>query len=55
MIEKRFQYYTKNGIEWTKWFTFKHGDNPEEVKQLRKDEKWQLKSQKLLNDFRYVE
>jgi hypothetical protein len=53
MIQKRFQHYTKNGIEWTQWFDYKTGDESE-VKQLKKDCRWQLKSQQLLNDFRYV-
>ena len=26
MVEKRYQYYSKDGIEWTPWFTY-HWDN----------------------------
>lgn len=41
MIYKRFQYYSKNGIEWTNWFIWDSS--------LR--EKWQFKN-KLLNEYK---
>lgn len=44
-MEKRFQYYSKNGIQWTNWFT---------VKNSEQKEKWQLKN-KLLNEYRNVQ
>lgn len=39
---KRYQRYTKNGIEWTPWF-----EVPDDVDK----EKWQLKG-KLLNEYK---
>ena len=42
--KKRFQYYGKTGIEWSKWFVV--SDNV--IK-----EKWQLKN-KLLNEYKTV-
>ena len=51
MIEKRYQYYTPNGIEWSKWFPSREDDS--EFDTLRNEEKWQIKN-KLLNDFRIV-
>lgn len=42
MMEKRYQYYSKEGIKWTNWF--KISDNTIQTK-------WQLKN-KLLNEYR---
>ena len=41
--QKRYQYYTRNGIVWTEWFNSK----------VIVEEKWQLKG-KLLNEYRTV-
>ena len=40
MTKKRYQYYSKDGIKWTKWFDWDSN--------LR--DKWQLKN-KLLNQY----
>lgn len=37
---KRYQYYSSEGIKWTKWFECKYDNG-----------KWQLKN-KLLNEYR---
>lgn len=39
-MKKRFQYFSKDGIKWTKWFECSR----------YADEKWQLKN-KLLNEY----
>jgi len=41
-MQKRYQRYTRNGIEWSQWFTV-----PENCER----EKWQLRG-KLLNEYR---
>ena len=41
--QKRYQYYTRNGIVWTEWFNSK----------AIVEEKWQLKG-KLLNEYRTI-
>lgn len=41
MIWKRYQIWTRNGLEWSKWFRYDRGTL----------EKWQLKG-KLLNEYR---
>ena len=41
MMEKRYEYYTKNGIIFTKWFPFTGADRP----------KWQVAG-KLKNEYR---
>lgn len=40
--QKRFQYYSSKGIQWTSWFNY---DGPEE--------EWQLKP-KLKNEYRTI-
>ena len=39
-MEKRYQYYSKDGIKWTNWFKCNYSD-----------EKWQLKN-KLKNEYK---
>lgn len=41
-MEKRFQFYGKNGIEWSNWFR---------VKDSEPKDKWQIKN-KLRNEYR---
>ena len=41
--QKRYQYYSRNGIVWTEWFNSK----------AAVEEKWQLKG-KLLNEYRTI-
>lgn len=48
-IEKRYQLFGKNGIEWSSWFTFNTGD-----KNVTTLEPWQL-DYKLKNEYRRVE
>lgn len=42
--QKRYQYYSPTGIQWTPWFDFNGQQEP-----------WQLKSQKLKNEYRIVQ
>lgn len=51
MIQKRYQYYSKNGIRWTSWRNF--CDDDAELSRLQSEEKWQLKN-KLLNEYKIV-
>ena len=44
MIQKRYQYYSKDGIKWTEWFNWPHENYKPE---------WQLKN-KLKNEYRNV-
>ena len=53
MIEKRYQYVSKGGIVWTNWFEYCQGGS-EKLAELQKNEKVQLKSSNLLNEFRLV-
>lgn len=48
-IEKRYQFFGRNGIEWSPWFYFSHIDD---IKTL---EPWQLKSSNLKNEYRRIE
>lgn len=43
--QKRYQYWSKDGIKWTEWFNVPM-DTPEE--------KWQVKN-KLLNEYRIID
>lgn len=45
-IYKRYQYYSLDGIKWTKWF---------EISIKYEQIKWQLKSSKLKNEYKIVE
>ena len=48
-IEKRYQLFERNGVEWTPWF---HYGKKEDNKTL---EPWQLKSSNLKNEYREVD
>ena len=48
-IEKRYQLFGRNGVEWTPWF---HYGKKEDNKTL---EPWQLKSSNLKNEYREVD
>jgi len=43
--QKRYQYWSKDGIKWTEWFN---------VPMYIPEEKWQVKN-KLLNEYRIIE
>lgn len=47
-IEKRYQRYGRNGVEWTPWFKYSSSNN-------RVLEPWQLKSGNLKNEYREVD
>ena len=51
MIQKRFQYRTNKGIQWTDWLPYSK-DNTK-LSSIQKEEKWQLKPT-LRNEFRIV-
>ena len=51
MIQKRYQFYSKEGVEWTSWSDYEPDDS--QLSRLRKEEKYQLKPH-LLNDFRII-
>lgn len=51
MIQKRYQYIKKSGIEWTSWSDYCEDDS--QLSRLQTEEKYQLKS-RLLNEFRIV-
>ena len=42
MVQKRYQYYSKEGIQWTPWFAYNGPQEP-----------WQLKN-RLKNEYRIV-
>lgn len=42
MTQKRYQYYTSQGVQWTPWFNHKGSQEP-----------WQL-SNKLKNEYRTI-
>lgn len=48
-IEKRYQLFGRNGIEWSSWFTFNTGG-----KDVTTLEPWQL-DHKLKNEYRKVD
>ena len=48
-IEKRYQLFGRNGVEWTPWF---HYGKKEDNKTL---EPWQLKSSNLKNEYRELD
>ena len=48
-IEKRYQLFGRNGVEWTPWF---HYGKKEDNKTL---ESWQLKSSNLKNEYRALD
>ena len=51
MIQKRFQFYTKEGKKWTPWQNYMEDDS--QLSRLQQEEKYQLKPL-LLNEFRVV-
>lgn len=48
-IEKRYQLFGRNGVEWTPWFSY---SKKEDNKTL---EPWQLKSSNLKNEYREID
>ena len=48
-IEKRYQLFGRNGVEWTPWFPY---GKKEDNKTL---EPWQLKSSNLKNEYREID
>lgn len=48
-IEKRYQLFGRNGVEWTPWFHFSHVDDSKTL------ELWQLKSSNLKNEYREID
>jgi hypothetical protein len=50
MIQKRYQYRSKEGIVWTEWQDFINDDTM--LLRLQKEEQWQLKP--LKNEYRIV-
>ena len=52
MIQKRYQYIGSKGAEWTEWFNYCEDNSL--LKVFQKEEKYQLKNSKLLNEFRVV-
>lgn len=55
-LEKRYQYWgTENGkpqVMWTEWYHYSDDDSLLPI--FQKEEKYQLKNSKLLNEFRIV-
>ena len=51
MIQKRYQYYSKEGVKWSEWSDYMDDDS--KLEYLQKEEKYQLKP-KLLNEYRIV-
>ena len=52
MIQKRYQFYGPNGIEWTPWYDYSKEDSL--LKDFQREEKHQLRCSNLLNEFRLV-
>ena len=48
MIQKRYQFQGKSGIEWSDWYDYEEDDT--ELEELQ-DQKWQLKN-KYRQEFR---
>ena len=46
MLQKRYQYWSSKGIQWTPWFTISSSD-------AKQEEKYQLKPH-LLNEYRNI-
>ncbi len=51
MIQKRYQYYSKEGVKWSEWSDYMGDDS--KLEYLQKEERYQLKP-KLLNEYRIV-
>ena len=55
-IQCRYEYFSSNGKEWTKWFNHGHSENPEEeIKILKEKSKEVDRITKLKHEYRYVE
>ena len=52
MIQKRYEFFGRTGIEWTKWFDY--SPNDELLERFQTQEKYQLSCSKLRNEFRIV-
>ena len=48
-IEKRYQLFGRNGVEWTPWFSYGKKDDNKTL------EPWQLKSSNLKNEYREID
>ena len=48
-IEKRYQLFGRNGVEWTPWFHYGKKDDNKTL------EPWQLKSSNLKNEYREID
>ena len=51
MIQKRYQYWSSTGIQWTPWFDYREDNG--QLRDLQVNEKWQVKN-KLLNEYRVI-
>jgi len=51
MIQKRYQYWSRDGIVWTSWINYCEDDS--QLEELKETYKWQLKN-KLKNEFRLI-
>ncbi len=51
MIQKRFQYWGKNGQAWTAWMNYRRDNSL--LEKLRSEEEWQIRN-KLRNEYRIV-
>ena len=52
MVQKRYQYFSREGVVWTKWFDYHKDDTL--LKRFQSEEKYQLINSKLKNEFRVV-
>lgn len=57
IIERRYQWLSRDGVTWTKWFKFKklECDKKEAEKQLKEWQKTKEANKKLLGEYRLVE
>ena len=51
MIQKRFEYFTSEGVKWTDWSDYIEDDS--KLEYLQREEAYQLKP-KLRNEYRVV-
>lgn len=51
MIQKRFQYYTREGLAWSNWFNCSKDDS--KLEEFQRENKFQLAG-KLKNEYRIV-
>ena len=52
MIQKRYQFYSKDGIVFTPWYNYSEHDDL--LKEFQTKEKYQLRNPTLRNEFRVV-